>query len=78
MGVGWILNVQVGVGETSMITYSAEKFPSYPVSFLFECFFSSFLNACVLSFDVIMINNELCPLVFSHHLFIRIRDLHKV
>ena len=59
-------------GGGSMITYSAEKYPSDPVSCLFERLFSDFLNACMLSFDVIMINNDLCPLVFFHHCFRRL------
>ena len=45
-------------GYTFMITYSADKFPSYPFSLLFECLFSAILNACVLSFGIIMIRNE--------------------
>ena len=42
-----------------MITYIADKFPSDPVFCLFEYLFSVFLNDLVLSFGVIMINNEL-------------------
>ena len=42
-----------------MITKSDDKFPPDPVYCLFECLFSAFFNACVLSFDVIMIINEL-------------------
>ena len=34
-------------------------------------YFSAFLNNCVLSYDVIMIDNELCPLGFSHTCFRR-------
>ena len=33
------------------------------MSCLFESLFSDFLNAIVLSFDVIMIKNELCPFI---------------
>ena len=58
-----------------MITYSAEKFPSDPVYSLFECLFYAFLNAWESSFDVILTKNELCPLMFSHHWFIRLRSL---
>ena len=62
-------------GGASMITYSAEKRPSDPVSCLYECFIYAFLNACMLSFDVIMINNEFGPLLFSRHCFRRPRIL---
>ena len=68
-------HVQGGGGNNSMITYIAEKFPSDPVSYLFECLFSAFLNACVLSFGVIMIRNEFPPLMFSHHYFRRTKSL---
>ena len=58
---GRLLHFQGGMGggDTYMITYSADKCPSYPVSWLFECLFFAFLNASVLSFDVITIKNEL-------------------
>ena len=58
-----------------MITYSAEKYHSDPVTCLFESLISAFLNACVLSSDVIMINNGLCTLIFSHHFFKRLRRI---
>ena len=58
-----------------MITQSADKCPLYPVSCLFECLFSAFLNSCMLYFDVIMIKNELCPLMFSHNFFRNLRSL---
>ena len=44
-----------------MITYSANKCPSYHVFCLFECLFSAFFNACLISSDVIMIKNEFPP-----------------
>ena len=46
------------VGDTSMITYISDKFPSYPVSCLFDIFFSDFLDAFLSSFDYIMTMNE--------------------
>ena len=49
--------------------------PSDPYPWLFECLFSAFFEACMLYFDVIMIKNELCPLVFSRHCFRRLRSL---
>ena len=52
-----------------MITDSAEKCPSDPFSCLYECFIYAFLNACMLSFDVIMINDEFGPPFFSRHCF---------
>ena len=58
-----------------MITYSAEKYPSSPFPCFFEGLFYDFLNACMLSFDDIMISNELCPLVFYHHSFRRLISL---
>ena len=58
-----------------MITYISEKCPSDPVSCLFECLFSEFVYACLLSFDVIMMSNKLCPLMFSHHCFRSLRRL---
>ena len=54
-----------------MITLSDEKYPSDPVSRLFEFLFSAILNDWVLYFHVKMIRNELSPLVFSHHCFKR-------
>ena len=57
----------------SMIIYSAEKVPSDPVFYLFECLFSIYLDACLLYFDIIMINNELCTLMFYHHWFRMLR-----
>ena len=64
-----------GGGYTSMITQIDEKCPSDPVFCVFECLFSALLNECLLSFDVIMINNELFPLVSSHHCFRRLISL---
>ena len=61
--------IQGGGEDTYMIAYSADKCPSDPVSWLFKCLSSDFLNAWMLSFDVIMIRNELCPLMFSHPCF---------
>ena len=52
------------VGVISMITLISERSPSGPVFCLFEYLFSAFLDPCLLSFDVIMINNELCPLCY--------------
>ena len=70
-GVGRRGNVQGGEGGTSMVTYSAEKYPVDTVSRLFECLISNFLDAYVLSFDLIMTRNELSPLIFSHNFFRR-------
>ena len=58
-----------------MITYSADKYPSDPFTCLFECLFSAFFNAGMFSFDVIIIKNELCPLMFYHHCFRRLRRI---
>ena len=68
-GVGWRVHIQGGGGDTSMITYSAERCPSDPALCLFEWLFYAFLNDCMLSFDAILIRNELYPLMFSHHCF---------
>ena len=40
-GIGWRGQVQGGVGDTLMITKGADKFPSDPIFYLFECYFSS-------------------------------------
>ena len=53
---GWV-HVQGGGGVNSMIKLSVENFPLDPLSCLFECLFSTFLVAYILSFDVIIINN---------------------
>ena len=74
-GGGFILHAQGGGGDTSMITYSAENGPSYQFFCLLGCLFSAFLNACMLSFGVKMIKNELCTLMFSHQCFIRLRSI---
>ena len=37
--------------------------------------FSAFLNACLLSLEVIMIRNEFCSLLFYRHCFRRLRSL---
>ena len=66
-GKGRIGNNQGGGGDTSTITYSAEKCPSDPVSCLFECLFSDVFNTSVLSFDVMMIKDEYLSLVLFHH-----------
>ena len=58
-----------------MITYIANKCPSDPFPCLFECLFYAILDDCMLSFDVIMINDELFPIVFSHHCFIRFKKV---
>ena len=63
--IGCIVHVQGGGGDTSMITYSVDKCPSDPVFCFFECLVSAFLNASLLFFYVIMINNEFFPLVLS-------------
>ena len=49
--VGWIGHVQGGGGDTSMITFTAEKCPSYP--------FSASLNDCFLPFWIL----AYCPLM---------------
>ena len=48
-----------------MITKSADKFPTDPIFCLFESLFSAFFNACLLSFEIIMIENELPPLCYT-------------
>ena len=58
-----------------MIPYSTEKFTSDKFPCLLECLFSAFFDACVLSFDVIIIKDKLCPVVFYHHCFISLRSL---
>ena len=44
-----------------MITYICDNLPSDPVFCLFEYFFFAFLDALLLSFDAIIINNDWCP-----------------
>ena len=53
--------VQRGGSDTLMTIYIYEKCTSYPIFCLFECYFSAFLNACLLYLEVITIRNELCP-----------------
>ena len=48
---------QGGRGDTLMITKGADKCSSDPIFYLFECYVSTFLNACLLSLEVIMIGN---------------------
>ena len=81
-GIGWIFerkgyieHMQVEVEDNYTITFTVDKFPSDPVSFLFDCLFSAFLDACLLSFDVITINKFLWHLVLSHHWFRSLRSL---
>ena len=50
-----------------MITLSADKHPSDSVFCLFGYLFSAFLIAFLLSFEVLMIMNEIFHLVLSSH-----------
>ena len=45
-GIGWRVQVQGGGGDTLMITKGADKCHSDQIFYLFECYFSTFLNAC--------------------------------
>ena len=54
---------------------SEQKISLDPVTCLYECLFSVFLNACMLSFYVIMINNELSSLVFYNKFSISLISL---
>ena len=74
-GVEWRGHNQGWGGETSMIIFNDNKCPSNPFYCLFEWLFPIFLNACMLSFGVIMIRNTLFPLMFSHHCFRRPKSL---
>ena len=59
-----------------MITKSADKCPSDQIFYLFEFYFSTFLNAYLFLLEVLMMGNEFCPLVFLNHCFRRLISLH--
>ena len=70
--MGCIVQVQGVVGSTYLITQSAEKCPSDPVSASLDFFF--YLLKCL--FSIIFVTNkknELCPIVFYHQFFRRLR-----
>ena len=46
-GIEWRGQVQGGGGDTLMITNGADKCPSDPILYLFECYFSTFFE-CLL------------------------------
>ena len=74
-GIGWRGQIQGGGGDTLMITKGTDKCPSDPIFYLFECYFSTFLNACLLSLEVLMIRNEFSPLVFLNHCLRRLINI---
>ena len=72
----WQWYVQVGVGNTSVIKRLVLR-NALQIQFyasLNACFMP-FLNTFLQSFDVITVENKLCPIVISYHCFIRLRRL---